>query len=140
MQYGLNLGPYFFVYGPGQRQNSLIPSCYNALKNDADLKIINPLVVNDFVYVSDVANAIRHLIELDNISGIYNIGSGQGKAVWEVVNNIAKAMNLPVIYTDMPSSNVGNWANTESIIECGWKSEVSLEVGVLQTIKTYGEI
>jgi nucleoside-diphosphate-sugar epimerase len=133
-------GRIFFVYGPGQRPNSLIPSCYNILKNDADLKIINPLAVNDFVYVSDVARAIRHLIELDNISGIYNIGSGQGNTVWEVVNYVAKALGLSLIYKDMPLSNLGNWANTDSIVECGWKSQVSLEEGVSKTIKTLGAI
>jgi nucleoside-diphosphate-sugar epimerase len=127
-------GRVFFVYGPGQRQTSLIPSCYNSLKHGVEFKINNPLAVNDFIYVSDVANAIRHLIELDNISGVYNIGSGQGKAVWEVVNCIASALKISPVYKNMPSSNIGNWANINSISECGWKSEVSLEAGIFDTI------
>ena len=47
---------------------------------------------------------------------------------------------MPLIYKDMPISNLGNWANTDSIVECGWKSQVSLEVGVSETIKTFGAI
>ena len=133
-------GRVFFVYGPGQRQNSLIPSCYNNLKNGVELKINNPLAVNDFIYVSDVANAIRHLIELDNISGAYNIGSGHGKAVWEVVNCVSSALKLSPIYKNMPSSNIGNWANINSISECGWKSEVSLEAGIFNTINAFEAI
>jgi nucleoside-diphosphate-sugar epimerase len=136
----LTWGRVFFVYGPGQRQNSLIPSCYNSLKNGVELKINNPLAVNDFIYVSDVADAIRHLIELDNISGAYNIGSGQGKAVWEVVNCVASALNLPPIYENMPSSNEGNWANINSISECGWMPEVSLEAGIFNTVKAFEAI
>ena len=127
-------GRVFFVYGPGQRQTSLIPSCYNSLKNRVEFKINNPLAVNDFIYVSDVANAIRHLIELDNTSGVYNIGSGHGKAVWEVVNCIASTLNISPIYENMPASDLGNWANIDSISKCGWKSKVSLEAGILNTI------
>ena len=90
--------------------------------------------MNDFIYVSDVANAIRHLIELDNISGVYNIGSGQGKAVWEVVNCITSALKISPVYKNMPASDLGNWANIDSISKCGWKSKVSLEAGILNTI------
>ena len=127
-------GRVFFVYGPGQRQTSLIPSCYNSLKHGVEFKINNPLSVNDFIYVSDVASAIKHLIEVDNISGVYNIGSGQGKAVWEVVNCIASTLEISPVYKNMPSSDLGNWANISNISECGWKSEVSLETGIFNTI------
>lgn len=136
----LTWGRVFFVYGPGQRQNSLIPSCYNSLKNGVELKINNPLAVNDFIYVSDVADAIRHLIELDNVSGVYNIGSGQGKAVWEVVNCVASALKLPPIYENMTESNEGNWANINSISECGWEPKVSLEAGISKIVKGFKEI
>jgi nucleoside-diphosphate-sugar epimerase len=129
-------GRVFFVYGPGQRQTSLIPTCYNSLKNGIELKINNPLTVNDYIYVSDVAKAIRHLIELSDISGIYNIGSGKGVPVWEVVNYIASTMKIPHIYKNMPSSDLGNWANIDSLNKCGWKSETSLEAGIFNTINT----
>jgi len=136
----LTWGRVFFVYGPGQRQNSLIPSCYNSLKNGAVPKINNPLAVNDFIYVSDVADAIRHLIELDNISGVYNIGSGQGKAVWEVVNCVASALKLPPIYENMPESENGNWANINKISESGWEPKVSLETGISNTVMAFESI
>ncbi len=136
----LTWGRVFFVYGPGQRQNSLIPSCYNSLKNGVEPKINNPLAVNDFIYVSDVADAIRHLIELDDISGVYNIGSGQGKAVWEVVNSVASALKLPPVYENMPESNDGNWANITSISKSGWEPKVSIERGILNTVKAFGAI
>jgi len=136
----LTWGRVFFVYGPGQRQHSLIPSCYNSLKNGVEPKINNPLAVNDFIYVSDVAGAIRHLIELDNISGVYNIGSGQGKAVWEVVNCVASALKLPTIYENMPVSENGNWADGNKMCKSGWEPKVSLETGISNTVKAFESI
>ena len=132
-------GRIFFVYGPGQRKNSLIPYCYNNLKNGLKIKINNPLAINDFIYVSDVANAIKYLIELDNICGVYNIGSGQGKTVWEVVNNVASSLNLSPVYDNMLTSDMGNWANINKISKYGWKSEVSLETGIFNTINAFKE-
>jgi len=138
-QNNINLiwGRVFFVYGPGQRISSLIPSSYFSLKKGEKLKVNNPLVLNDFIYVSDVVNAIRHLIELDNISGTYNIGSGEGRAVWEVVNHVASCLKLPPIYENMSKSLIGSWANLKNINKLGWKPKVSLEAGVFDTIKTF---
>jgi nucleoside-diphosphate-sugar epimerase len=130
-------GRVFFAYGPGQRLTSLIPTCYNNLKNGVKLEIHNPNILNDFIYISDVANAIKHLIEIDNVSGIFNIGSGQGRAVWEVVNIVASALSLSPIYKDMPLSHLGNWANINSISKHGWKSLISLEAGILRTINAF---
>ena len=98
----LTWGRVFFVYGPGQRPSSLIPSCYRSLKHGVAPKINNPLAINDFIHVADVAAAIRELVEADGATGIYNIGAGQHFAVWEVVNLVAAEMGLSPVYHDMP--------------------------------------
>jgi UDP-glucose 4-epimerase len=128
-------GRVFFVYGPGQRQNSLIPSCYQSLKNGEDLKVNNPLARNDFVYILDVVYNIRMLLESEVNSGIYNIGFGKSSAVWEVVNNVAAELGLPHPYKDMPVTTDGNWANMSKVIKHDWMPKFSLESGISNTIK-----
>ncbi len=130
----LSWGRVFFVYGPGQRKNSLIPSCYHSLKNGAEPKINNPLAKNDFVYISDVVDAIRVLVESDGVSGVYNIGSGKSSAVWEVVNIVATEMGLPQIYKNMPVTTDGNWADMCRMNAIDWKPKFSLELGISNTI------
>lgn len=134
--YGSELvwGRLFFVYGPGQRPNSLIPSCYRSFKKGESPPISSPLAVNDFVHVKDVCLGIRALIEGDAPGGVYNIGSGAPVAVWEVVNHVAEAMGLPVVYRDMAPNAPGLWADVSRIGKFGWRAEIPLREGIAQTI------
>ena len=128
-------GRAFFVYGPGQRRDALIPSCYRNLKNGEDLGIKNPLACNDFVHVSDVANSIKTLIEATNSSGVYNIGSGISFAVWEVVNTVAEQMGKLPPYIDMPFNPNGNFADLSKIRKHNWLPKITLEEGISNTVK-----
>jgi nucleoside-diphosphate-sugar epimerase len=130
----LTWGRVFFVFGPGQRPNSLIPSCFRSLKHGEAPKINSPLAINDFIHVADVAGAIRKLIENDDATGTYNIGSGRPFAVWEVVNLVAAEMGLAPVYHDMPPSTEGIWADISRIGLLDWQPELSLQVGISQTI------
>lgn len=128
-------GRVFFAYGAGQRATSLIPLCYNSLKRGASPDIRNPLVVNDFIHISDAAAAIRKLVETNGVTGIHNIASGQPVAVWEIVNLVAKAMGLEPVYHDMPPSTNGMWADIGKLHLLGWEPYISLKTGISQTIK-----
>ena len=132
-------GRIFFVYGPGQRNNSLIPSCYKSLKNSEKLKIKDPLARNDFIYISDVVESIRKLVESEVNSGVYNIGSGSIVPVWEVVNLVAAKLGLPQPYKDMPTIAGGNWANMNKMKLLNWMPKFSIESGVSNTIKSLEE-
>lgn len=76
----------FYVYGPGQREGALIPHIIKSLQiNGVTPQIKNPHGANDFIYVDDVARAIRNLVEAENFrSGIVNLGSGRGIRVGDV--------------------------------------------------------
>lgn len=131
----LTWGRLFFVYGPGQRPSSLIPSCYRSLKRGLAPEITNPLAINDFIHVFDVASAIRRLIESDEAIGIYNIGSGRTFAVWEIVNFVAAELGLSPIYDFMPPSDGGLCADITRISLLGWQPELSLEAGIALTVE-----
>ncbi len=127
----------FFVYGPGQRPASLIPTCYRSLKHGAALKITNPQATNDFIHVADVATAIIALVEANDVAGIYNIGSGHPIAVWEVVNLIAVHMGLPPVYHDhdMPALPPGLFAGIAKARLLGWQPDISLRTGIALTLE-----
>ena len=132
-------GRIFFVYGPGQRSTSLIPSCYQSLKNGKTPELRNPNAVNDFIHVSDVAKAILRLIESPSVEGVFNIGSGKPRRVIEVCRIMAKKLNLENLLPEsvnFPQDN-GIWADTSLINETiGWHPEFSIETGISETIRS----
>ncbi len=74
----------FYVYGPGQREGSLIPTLIKSIGESKAPLIKSAMNKNDFLYVGDVARAF-HIAAIDKIpSGIYNLGSGTSTSVYEV--------------------------------------------------------
>ena len=128
----------FFVYGANQRPTSLVPTILNAFSSNQIPCIKNPAAVNDFVYVDDVASAIHVLIESEIARGVYNIGSGQPRAVWELVNCTSILLSKKYIYTKTDVDlNTAFWADLRNISDLGWKPRFSLEDGVRSILNCY---
>lgn len=135
-------GRLFFVYGPGQRETSLIPSYYQALKNDQIPEVKNPNAVNDFIHVSDVACAIQALIESPSVSGVFNIGSGIPTRVDTVCQLVSKCLGRANRASEPVASSEarGMWADVSFIsAKTGWKPRLSLQAGLEQTLSNWEE-
>ena len=74
----------FYVYGPGQRSVSLIPSLLQSVHDGLEPEIKNPSSAHDFIYIDDVVDAFVKGIEHKKSSGILNLGSGRIVSVFEV--------------------------------------------------------
>lgn len=131
-------GRLLFVYGPEQRPGSLLPSCINALTGGNRPDIRSPDVINDFVYVDDVADALAKMATINGPSGIYNIGSGIGTKVREVVNLVARSMKLNEIYPASENTGTGFWADiSKTKKDYGWQPRVNLQQGVETTVASF---
>jgi nucleoside-diphosphate-sugar epimerase len=131
----------FYVYGPGQRTGSLIPSvvhCYSRLKRP---EITSPENKNDYVYVEDVAEAFLVAATNSIPSGIYNIGSGVSTSAFDV----SKTAELLITGQSCKSEQLRNTTASNAVIDfwaytrktkdvLGWKSRTSLEEGIQKTI------
>jgi UDP-glucose 4-epimerase len=74
----------FYVYGPGQRVESLIPSIFKHLKNGRLPEINSPHNANDYIYIDDVVEAFSLAIINEISPGIYNLGTGISSTVIDV--------------------------------------------------------
>jgi UDP-glucose 4-epimerase len=124
----------FFAYGPGQRANSLIPSCHAAFAAGGAPIIRRPRAAQDFIHVDDVAGGLLALVECDIESGVYNLGSGMPTSVAEIANRAAAHF-----HTAPPFSNVtfdeGLWADTAKMeASTGWRAGTSLQDGLARTL------
>ena len=132
----------FYLYGPRQRKESLIPTLIHSFKTGKLPEIKTPLNKNDFFYVEDAASIIQ--LTLDNLlySGIYNIGSGQSTSVYEVCRIaeklITKNTNFSheILEKGSNEETVNFWASTQKLKNSIYLDRITeLESGIKKTIE-----
>jgi len=124
----------FNVYGPGGK-GAVDLFCQNIMKNKPVNIYGDGLQTRDFVYVSDVVDALILGIKCN---GIYNVGSGTEITIKELIERIekisgkrAKINYLPENVQEIKNSK----ADIKKIKKLGWKPRVSLEEGIKNIIK-----
>jgi nucleoside-diphosphate-sugar epimerase len=134
----------FYVYGPGQREESLIPTLIKAFKNNVTPKINNPLSVNDYIYIADVVKAFVLGVESGKCEGTFNLGSGHTTSIAEIVKLVQYSISSSKkISSDLGSGpsvkskiTVGSWADlTLSNKVLCWRPETSLRDGIELTCR-----
>jgi nucleoside-diphosphate-sugar epimerase len=78
----------FFSFGPGERAERLVPTVIRALLADDRAKCGDGSLLRDFMYVTDVANAMVAVLDSD-FEGDINIASGAALSLEELVSRIA---------------------------------------------------
>jgi len=133
----------FYVYGPGQRENSLIPYIIKCAKEGKELKIKTPSARNDFIYVEDVAKAIVAILENCNQSTVYNIGSGYSTSIQDIINIVYSELNFQHKSKDdlSKTENIYSdnfWADISKIKkEIGWEPKILIKEGIQKIISFY---
>ena len=133
----------FFVYGPGQKNDSLIPYTICSFRNKQAPAIKNPNSKNDFIYVKDAAEAIVQIVEKSPDRMIYNIGSGRSNSVCKIIPMVYQLMqcefDLPEELKKRSDCEGDNfWADITRIHnDLGWSPKYSLEKGIADTVRHY---
>lgn len=124
----------FFVYGKGQRPNSLIPMLLESFKNDKPIVLRTPYAVSDFIYIKDVATALWAFVNTQNISGRFNISTGVGTRAHEVQELVSKLYAKSTIDSTMTSESQsvqGFWGDNSKVKKVtSWAPQYSLEAGI----------
>jgi UDP-glucose 4-epimerase len=134
-EHGMRLvwGRIFYVYGPGQKSASLVPHLIENKMRGIAPDIKNPNGGNDFVYVGDVARALRLLVEKNTKSSIFNLGSGRVTGVREISE---------IIYGKKVIAGCGKAAGFRADLsrikkELVWSPKVGMKEGIKKMIAMY---
>lgn len=98
-------------------------------------------VVRDFLYVGDVAKAAVLLAEYNGQEKIFNIGSGVGHSLNEVIHYIAKLSEKKIKKVYFPGRsqdvpvNILDISKAKNIL--GWQPEVDLIVGIEKLLQAW---
>ncbi len=122
-------------------KDNLVPRVFAALKAGKNPEIYGSdyptkdgSCIRDYIHVSDLAKA--HLVALENVFAanvdeVYNVGSGTGYSVTEMINQIAESIGKTITPTLSPR-RPGDTAQLIASIakierDLGWKPERSLK-------------
>lgn len=130
----------FYVYGPGQKNTSLISYLINCMEKEKIPEIRNPEAQNDFIYVEDVADAISKLILEHNQSNTFNIGSGELTSVQTIISKIYDIYGRRVDYQiskQIPIDKLpASYADISKIKQVlNWHPQVSIGEGLKKSLK-----
>ncbi len=148
---------FFNVYGPNEyhkgRQQSVVRTFYEQARDSRVMRLFasncpgigNGEQLRDFVYVDDCIDVIIWFLNHPELSGIYNVGTGNKTSFNEVARNVAMYINeeCDIEYIDMPESIRNQYqnntcANITKLRECGYTHEMqSISVGIKDYIQNY---
>lgn len=125
-------------YGSGQNlfgKQGLITVALGKILQNQPIEIWGDgQVVRDYLHIRDLSNAIHVLVAKGVDNEVYNIGSGQGHSVNEIVKIIHKVTGCNTGVDYKPARPVDIPVNILSIDKItnhtGWKPEVNLEEGI----------
>jgi nucleoside-diphosphate-sugar epimerase len=135
----------FSPYGYYEEKNRLVSSVILSCLKFKNPKLSSPDSVRDFIFVEDVINAYKKVIDnKDKVKGeVFNIGSGKQYAIEDVVKNIVKLTGNKV------KPEWGRIANSRQEPKCwqadiskagrllNWKPEFSLRQGLEKDISWF---
>ncbi len=129
--------PYGTRQNPHKRQG-IIPIFLRNILNNKPLTVMGDgTMFRDYIYVKDFANIVATMISTSPSQQVYNVGSGRGTTVNELVDAMVNVTGRhPVIeYRDVPSTYVhGSVLDTTRIQnEFGPFEMTELEVGIQRT-------
>jgi UDP-glucose 4-epimerase len=139
----------FNNYGPRQNEESyagIIPIVIKKIKNREPIEIFGDgEQTRDFSFVSGIARASVKLSQKDEAIGkIVNLASGKETSINDLVKILLKVMdvdNYPIIHTDPRPGDLRRHCGGIELANklIGFKSKISIEEGLRETVKWYLE-
>lgn len=131
-------GRIFFLYGPFEYKERLVPSVIQKLLDQTIASCSHGNQIRDFMHVEDVANAFVTLLSSD-IQDAINIASGQNVSIKDLINRIGiKLSSLEKVqYGSVAAPNDPPiiTANVNRLThELKWSPKYCLDIGLNQTI------
>ena len=149
---------FFNVYGPNEyhknRMASVVLHAFEQFKQSGQIKLFKShrhdyddgMQLRDFIYVKDAVNFVMFFLKNNNISGLYNVGTGHTGSFKELAESVihnVKGENSDIKYIDMPSDLRNKYqyytqANLDKIESLGFDLKLNtLKEGVTDYVQNY---
>jgi UDP-glucose 4-epimerase len=130
------------VYGEGQRLNigqGVIGVMIDRALHGEPLEVWGTGEnLRDYLHVDDLVSATLALLDYTGSHQVFNISSGQGRSLLDIIGILRDRSGLPVQVQYLPDRGFDVSANVLSSArlrtETGWVPEVDLEFGITRTV------
>jgi nucleoside-diphosphate-sugar epimerase len=129
----------FNVYGPGQRDDFLIPSIIRQANEGESVRVKDLEPRRDYVFIDDLIDVIVKSVELRTGVHVLNVGSGVSHSVAELIEIIqdAKGTDLPVFSSnerrqDEVMDTIADIANAQRLLN--WTPKWALADGIREIL------
>jgi UDP-glucose 4-epimerase len=124
---------------PVSRKQGLIGTALSQALAGDDIRVIGSLSnVRDYIHMDDVCGAIVKSIAYDSEYEVFNIGTGIGCSVREIIEHLQRLLGRSLRLVDetqqsapLPTYSVLNIEKAERLM--GWKPQIELETGIRMT-------
>jgi UDP-glucose 4-epimerase len=130
----------FSAYGPGEDAAWLIPAlCAKFLAKEKPATTAGEQRY-DYLYVDDVAEAVHRVAMTAQATGFFDLGSGRGVAVREVIERVRDLIDpgLPIGFGDVPYAAdqvMRMEANIDSLQRLtDWQPQIDLDTGLRRAV------
>jgi UDP-glucose 4-epimerase len=131
----------FNIYGPGETNPHLFPDILACLRKARILRLGNMEPKRDYIFVGEVAKALHLLALYEGRETTFNVGTGTGTNVWDIVKNLENLLGSPLqVETDPLKLRKVDRPNLVANVsrlkqELGWAPSVPLERGLEITLR-----
>jgi UDP-glucose 4-epimerase len=132
---------FFNIYGPGETNPHVLPDIMGYLRKGNVLRLGDVEPKRDYVFTDDVARALVLMADYSGTHDAFNVGTGEGKSVRELVEILARVHGTPLTIETDPKKF--RRAERQSLVadirlikaELGWEPEVDMEHGLARTLE-----
>lgn len=132
----------FSSYGPLDDPGWMIPHLILSLLRRERPALTEGTQRWDYIYASDVAEAIQMALKSPEASGVFNLGSGEAERLRSIVERVRDLIDpsLPLGFGEAPFREdqvMHLEADTSRLRALGWRPRVGLAEGLARTVDWY---
>ena len=129
------------VYGPNQNHGNLIKGIISNIENKENLKLYGEgKRQRDYIYIDDVIRGLEFIYE-NNLKGIYNLGTGVGTSVKEIIDIVLKICQnrIDLDYIKVAKEDTSKVIlNIGKLKKLGFSCNTTVEEGLKKIIEERG--
>lgn len=122
----------FYVYGPQQKKDSLIPFLIKTSRTNKKLILNAPNNKHDFIYIDDVCDCIIKCLKKNIGSNIFEVGNGRTTKIKKIIQIIERIKNKKFeLILNKKKSNKNLKAKIKNLKDkLNWRPKISINKGI----------